>query len=323
MTQTTQCRVFVTGTLGHDVIMNFPGRFADRINPDKLGSISLSFLVDRLTRHFGGTAGNIAYTMKLLGTDATILAPAGNDFGPYRDFLVQSGIDTSGITVHDDEPTSTYFVVSDSERNQIGSFYIGASKYAGQSAIPEDGQPFVVLAPTVPEAMVSYVRTCVSRNLRYVYDPAFQTGTFSREELLEGIAGAEIVVGNDYEVALMTERLEFTHEEMLARTKMLVTTLGDRGSRIESEGKTWEIPVCPIDAPADPTGAGDAYLGGFLAGHLRGESPDVSGRMGSVAAAYVVERAGTLGHGYTQQEFSDRYEKTYHDRIGFAVKEVA
>lgn len=312
--------VYVTGTLGHDVIMDFPGRFADRINPDKLGSISLSFLVDKLARHNGGTAGNIAFTMKLMGMDPTILAPAGNDFGAYREFLTANGIATDGIAIHEDEPTSTYFVVNDLEHNQIGSFYIGASKYAMDVAIPDPAGEgsFVIVAPTIPEAMVSTVRSCVSKSVRYAYDPAFQTGAFSREELLEGIAGADIVFGNDYENTLMAERLEFTHEELLARTKILVTTLGARGSRIETEGKTIDIACCPVEHPTDPTGAGDAYLGGFMSGYLRGQPLETCGRMGSVAAAYVVEQTGTVVHGYTPDQFGARYESAYHERIDVA-----
>src|SRR3989338_9034061 len=173
--------VVVTGTLGFDYIMDFPGKFADRIMPDKIHQISLSFLVDTLKKQFGGTAGNIAYTLKLLGVYPLIVAPAGNDFGPYQNFLLKHGIDISGISIRKDVATSSYFVITDKDDNQIGSFYLGASKYAKNLSVFNNKikPDFVVLAPAEPEAMKKYVLECRKHKLPYLYDPAFQIGTFT------------------------------------------------------------------------------------------------------------------------------------------------
>lgn len=323
--------VVVTGTLGFDYIMNFSGRFADRIMPEKIHKLSLSFLVDTLNKQFGGTAGNVAYSLKLLGVEPTIVAPAGNDFAPYKKFLQSKKISTKGIAIHQDVATSAYFVMTDKEDNQIGSFYLGATKYAKDlsiSAITDSGNPkdsrnqsqFAVLGPTDPPAMKKYVTECRSFTLPYLYDPAFQIANFSSYELREGIEGAQILIGNDYEIALIEERLDISHEELVLMVPVLVTTIGKKGSIIETRHDAIHVKPAKPKNESDPTGAGDAYRAGFLAGYLRARFPEsviaedellVCGQIGSVSAVYTVETYGTQTHMFTKNEFIKRYRENY------------
>ena len=303
-------QVIVTGSLGYDYIMDFPGRFADRIMPDKIHKISLGFLVDKLTKQFGGTGANIAYTLKLLGLEPLLLACAGNDYAPYRKHFKNHGIATRGISIHPDESTSIYFVTTDQDDNQIGSFYVGAMKYAKDLRLP-DNTNFVIIAPTDPIAMNKYVKECQSRKLPYLYDPAFQIATFSAKELKEGIEGAAILIGNDYEIALTEDRIGISHEELLIMTPVVITTLGGKGSIIETRKESIHIKHAKPKNTSDPTGAGDAYRAGFLAGYLRKFDLTTCGQMGSVAAVYTVEKYGTQTHTFTQKEFCKRYEENF------------
>lgn len=309
-------RIIVTGSLGMDVIMDFPGRFADRIMPDKLHQISLSFLVDTMKRNFGGVGGNIAYSLKLLGMDPVLVSVAGNDFGPYKKFLEKHKIDTSMIAIRKDLSTSTYTVITDKDDNQIGSFYLGPSRYAHEldisKALPAQ---FIVIAPTAPKAMMRYVEDAIKLKMPYLFDPAFQIETFSAEELKHAISHAKILIGNDYEVALMEKKLGCSHTEVLKMVPILITTLGGEGSRIETKTKTIEIAVVKVSSVVDPTGAGDAYRAGFLAGYLRRKDLKSSGQMGSLAAAYAVENYGTIAHLYTPDQFQKRYLQNFKDKI--------
>lgn len=305
--------VIVTGTLGFDYIMNFSGRFADRIMPDKIHQLSLSFLVDTLHKQFGGTAGNIAYTLKLLGVEPRLLAPAGNDFGPYRDFLRSCKISVSDISMHDDVATSAYFVMTDQGDNQIGSFYVGATKYAKNLKISKTKPKpsFAILAPTDPAAMRQYIAECQKTNIPYLYDPAFQIGSFSPSELKNGIEGAEILIGNDYEIALIERKLDITHEELIVMVPILITTLANKGSIIETRREAIHVkPAKPVNT-SDPTGAGDAYRAGFVAGYLAKHDLKVCGQIGSVAAVYTVEQYGTQTHTFTKKEFIARYKENF------------
>lgn len=314
--------VVVTGSLGYDYIMDFPGRFADRIMPDKIHKLSLSFLVDRLTKQFGGTGANIAYTLKLLGVEPMLLACAGDDFDEYKKHFENHGISTKGIRAHKESTTSSYFVITDQDDNQIGSFYVGAMKYAKDLSItalkgvtlPSRVTPsenFVVIAPTDPRAMVKYVHECRNLGFPYLYDPAFQIATFSPNELKEGIEGAALLIGNDYEIALIQERLGISHEELLTMAPILITTLGAKGSIIETRKNAIHVKPAKPKNTSDPTGAGDAYRAGFLAGYLRKYDLLVCGQMGSVAAAYTVEMYGTQTHMFTKKEFIARYKENY------------
>lgn len=355
-------QVIITGSLGYDHIMNFPGRFADRIMPDKIHNLSLSFLVDKLSKQFGGVAGNIAYTLKLLGVDPTIVACAGNDFSPYKKHLTNLRISTKGIHKFDDVPCSLYSVVTDQDDNQIGSYFIGAMKHAkelsisdhlegdrlkrseshGSFQVDRKDMPFIIISPTDPAAMVKYVKECRKLGIPYLYDPAFQIATFSPEKLKEGIQGSALFIGNDYEISLVEERLGISHEELLAMTPVVITTLGAKGSIIETHKESIHVPPAKPKNTSDPTGAGDAYRAGFLAGYLKilgtrpgleaplppatpgtksihpGTRPGleadgllICGQMGSVAAVYAVETYGTQTHTFTKKEFAKRYEENF------------
>ncbi len=294
--------------------------------PEKLHQISLSFLVDKLTKQFGGTAGNIAYSMKLLGLEPYIMAPAGNDFSPYKAFLKSHKLKDTYISIHKDTTTSSYFVMTDKDDNQIGSFYSGATQYANKLSIlsfprlpagkaGKRESKFVVLAPTEPTAMVKYVEECKQLNMPYLYDPAFQIGNFSKEELIEGISHAKILIGNDYEIALIEEKLDISHEELILMVPILITTLGSKGSIIEQRNDAMHIKPAKPKNMSDPTGAGDAFRSGFLAGYLRGFDLQTCGQMGSVAAVYTVEKYGTQTHEYTMTEFTKRYNENYGTNI--------
>lgn len=307
--------IIVTGSLAYDYIMDFPGSFSDRIVPEKIHNLSLSFLVDTLKKQFGGCAGNIAYTLNLLGETPHIMACVGNDFSPYFQFLRDHRIDASGVKLYKDVLTGSYFGITDKNDNQIGSFYTGASRYAVSLSlaplVKKYKNPFVVISPTDPKAMVSYVTECIKLKLPYLFDPAFQIATFSVSNLKRGIINAAVLIGNDYEISLIEKQLTITHTQLLGMVPVVITTLGAKGSVIEQRDKTCTIRPAKAKNACDPTGAGDAYRAGFLAGYLRGFDLRICGQMGSVAAVYTVEKYGTVTHRYTKKEFIRRYVQNF------------
>lgn len=316
--------VLVTGTLGYDYIMDFQGLFAERIMPERVHNLSLSFLVDSLKKQRGGTAGNIAYSLHLLGNEAMILSAAGHDFGPYKKELKRLGVSTKGISIHKDVATGSYFVITDKEDNQIGSFFIGASKYNKDISLyshlkpskdKSNGISFVIISPNTPESMEKYVTQCIETSTPYMYDPAFQIGSLDPEHLRIGIKHADIVIGNDYEIGLMEDRLSVSHEELIALSSVLVTTLGGRGSIIETMKDAIHIKPALPKKVLDPTGAGDAYRSGFITGYLKKFDLETCGRMGSVSGVYAVETYGTQAHFYSLGDFCKRYEENFHSTL--------
>lgn len=305
--------IVVTGSVGYDFIMGFPGKIADRIMPDKIHTISLSLLADKLHKQFGGTAGNIAYSLKLLGVTPYVQTFVGNDFAPYQAFWKKYNIPTTYIRVDPKNASGTYFVVTDQADNQIGAYYKGALIKNTSLHLRGIHDPFdlVVISANEPKAMVQYTSECIKRKIPYMYDPSFQIGNFSKAELLAGVSHAAIFIGNDYELALTEKRLELSHKKLLSLCPIVITTLGANGSRIETKDTCVAIKPAKAKSIVDPTGAGDAYRSGFLAGYTRGFDLQTCGQMGSIAAVYTVEAYGTQTHRYTKKEFCARYKKNY------------
>lgn len=319
-------KIIITGSLAFDFIMNFPGKFGDHILPEKIHEINLSFLVEKLQKQYGGTAGNIAYNLALLGLRPTVLATAGYDFTEYKSELEKVGVDTSMIYIIEAEPTASAFIFTDMVDNQITGFYPGAMRASTQFQIPNfkfqiEQTPFVVISPNEPKAMTNHVSNCLKLSLPYMFDPGMQLPRLKTQDLKLGIEGAKIVIGNDYEIALIRNRFRsesrLRFRESIGQTisQIWITTLGDKGSIVEADGKTYKIPPAKPREVLDPTGAGDAYRAGFLAGFLRGLPLKTCGKMGSIAAVYTVEKYGTTTHKFTVKEFKNRYQENFREDL--------
>lgn len=308
--------IVVTGSLAYDYIMNFPGYFKDHILPDKVHMLTVSFLVDSMRRMRGGVAGNIAYTLALLGERPLVVATAGQDFGEYRALMEQNGIDASGIRLIDDEFTASCFINTDKANNQILAFYTGAmaqSKHLsllGRGLGPGD---LVVISPTDPEAMERSVSECRQQGVPFLFDPGKQTPRLEGDQILDGLRGASVLVGNDYEFAMMAQKTGRSEADLIASAPLTVVTRGEQGSIMydNSAGRQIDIPVAPIADAVDPTGAGDAYLGGLVFGLVRGLPLEVTGRVAALAAAYAVEKRGCQEHAYSAAEFATRYADAF------------
>lgn len=297
--------------------MNFPGKFVDRIMPDKLHQISLSFLADKLSKQFGGTACNIGYTLKLLGIEPLIVSSAGNDFAPYKEHLQKYSISTKHIPEFQEVPTGSYHVVTDQNDNQIAAFYAGPMEHNQELSLDDILEPIrlVVVSPHDHNAMMKHVSECITKKIPYLFDPAFQIDHFSKTELLRGISGATILIGNDYEMALIEKKTGLVKKDLLKLVPIVITTLGANGSWVETMSESLRIPPAKPINTSDPTGAGDAYRAGFVAGFLRGLSLSVCGRMGSVASVYTVETYGTQTHTFTKKEFAKRYQENFGEKL--------
>lgn len=314
MSNKQKSRVLVTGSLAFDFIQTFPGKFGDHILPDKLHMINLSFLVDRVTRQRGGCAGNVAYTLALLGERPRILAAAGHDFEDYAKWLREQGVDMEHVKVFPQEMTATCFITTDQIHNQITGFYPGAMKHANELSLKSACQDVdvVIVSPDDPEAMKRHCREAQEARAKFVYDPSFQVIAMDGDFLWQGARGAHALILNDYEFSIFLEKTGKTVEELHSEIETLVVTLGENGSRILRRGHD-EIKIAPVatDAAIDPTGCGDAYRGGFLAGLVNGCDLTECGQLGSVASVFVVEQYGTQTHHYSRADFAKRYQDTY------------
>ncbi len=306
-------RIFISGSMAYDRIMDFPGKFEDHILPDKIHVLNVSFEVSGMKENFGGTAGNIAYTLSLLGEKPTILSAVGKDFDRYGKWLAQNGIDMSGLKLKPEVFTSGAYITTDLSDNQITGFNPGAMKftsdYSFEGVDPENS--LAIVSPGNVDDMLIYSRKYKELKIPYIFDPGQQIPVLTAESLAEMIDGSRMLISNDYELDMIKQATRLTSSELLSRTLVIITTLGENGSVVLDGNGEEKIPVVKTDKVVDPTGAGDAYRAGMIKGMIMGKTLGESARMGATCAAYAVECHGTQEHRFTVDEFWKRYKDNF------------
>src|SRR5579859_7544987 len=310
--------VLISGSVAYDYLMRFPGRFKDHLLPENLHSLSVSFLVDDMTRHWGGIGANIAYTLAMLGHHPRLMATVGQDFAEYRAHLEAVGVDTRAVVAIDRVFTASFFANTDMDNNQIASFYTGAMAYARDYTLAgtlHKLPDLVVISPNDPVAMRQLCAECDQLHIPYMYDPSQQVPRLEGDELRFGIERAEILIVNEYEWGMITHKTGMTRDDVLQHVKTLVITLGKRGAEIYTDGCFYETPVFPVpdEKIVDPTGVGDAFRAGLLKGLSENWPWPVTGRAAALCAAYVLENVGTQAHRYTPEAFVTRYRQVFDD----------
>ena len=305
--------IFISGSLAYDRIMDFPGRFQDHILPEKIHVLNVCFTVNGLQERFGGTAGNIAYGLALLGERPTILAAAGKDFDQYEAWLVKQGLSVDTIRRIPDAFTAGAYITTDLSDNQITGFNPGAMGYPSQYTFhhvdPE--ATIVIIAPGNLEDMLNYSQTCKEREIPYIFDPGQSIPALTGEQLEEMCTGAHLVISNDYELELIKQATGLAEQDILRCSGGIITTLAEKGSVLHLKDGDVDIPAVIADEVLDPTGAGDAFRAGLLKGIASGKDLVVSAKMGAVAASYSVAHYGTQAYHFSVEDFWNRYEKHF------------
>jgi adenosine kinase len=307
--------IVVTGSIAFDYLMSFPGKFTDVLIADQLQNISLSFLVDSLKRHQGGVAPNIAYTLALLGGRPKVMATAGEDFADYRTWLENKGVDTSAVVEIEGEYCASFFVNTDQSQNQIASFYTGAMAHADELTYAEyaPDADLTIISPNDPGAMRSYVAECKQLGIDYIYDPSQQTIRLEGEDLRNGLEGCFLLTVNEYEFSLIQEKTGLSEAAITDLSKGVLITRGAEGAWLKIDGDELNIPAVAPREVVEPTGAGDAFRAGLMRGIQLNLPWATAGRMGALAATYVLEKQGTQGHFFTPSQFVQRYRQHFDD----------
>ena len=306
--------VAVTGSMAFDYIMGFPDEFSRHILPDQIDKLSVSFLVDSMRRERGGTAGNIVYNLALLDQPALLMATVGQDAPEYIAGLEARGVDVSGVLHLPNEFTASFFVSTDQTNNQIALFYTGAMARAGRISFADQNHKSIklaVISPNDPWAMVKYTQECHDLRIPYIYDPSQQIPRLSAEDLVKGIEGATVLMVNDYEFEMIKNKTGLSTDAIINKVETVIITQGERGSLIYDNGRAIDIPPAPPTRIAEPTGAGDAYRAGIICGMMRGYPWEVTGRLGSIIAIYVLEQHGTQRHTFTRPQLAHHYRELY------------
>jgi adenosine kinase len=303
--------IIITGSIAYDYIMDFPGKYADHILPDKIHTINISFILNKFERRTGGTAGNVSYSLGLLKTPHILFSYIGKDYPEYFAKFKKTGINLDNVKIDKTKHTSTGFAIADKSNNQIWGYFYGAGENTYKLDLKKiaNKNDLVLIGPSGAKGSMSLVNQCIKLKIPYMFDPGFILTQVTNKELEKGIKNAKYIIGNDYEINVIKNRVK--NWKKYFKNKMIITTLGEKGTLIEDLGKIYRIKSAKVKKILDPTGAGDAFRSGFLAGLEKGFDLKTCGQMGSVAAVYAVEKYGCQEHLYSKKEFVERYSQNY------------
>jgi len=302
----------ICGSMAFDTIMVFGDRFRHHILPDKIHMLNVSFLVPQLRREFGGCAGNIAYNLKLLGDVAYPMATVGRDFGPYREWLQQTGVPADHIRVIDSEHTAQAFITTDLDDNQITAFHPGAMQQSHANRVEDArGIGLGIVAPDGRDGMIQHAEQFAAAGIPFIFDPGQGLPMFSGEDLARFVSQATWVAVNEYEWQLVQQKTGWTVRDVTQRAQALIVTLGAGGSIIYTQDGEVSIPCAKAAAVVDPTGCGDAYRAGLIHGLLHGLDWKSTGRIASLMGAIKIESRGTQNHRFTRAQFEQRLAESF------------
>ena len=308
--------ILVSGSLAYDTIMVFPDQFKKHILADQIHILNVAFMVPDMRREYGGTAGNIAYNLKLLGEEPWIMATVGHDFAPYAQRLERLGLSTRHVRVLDGQFTAQAFITTDIDDNQITAFHPGAMSDSQVNRIADaNGVKLGIVSPAGRQGMIEHSRDMAERGIPYIFDPGQGLPMFSGPDLLELMKGARALTVNDYEARVVEEKTGKKVEEIAERIGAVVVTRGGEGSSVYTPGGRIDVPAVPPDALVDPTGCGDAYRAGLLYGLARGWDWERCARLASVMGSIKIARRGGQNHKPTRDEIGRKLSESFGDSL--------
>jgi adenosine kinase len=320
--------IIVAGSIATDHLMHFPGRFTDSLLPDQLQRVSLSFLVDDLVVRRGGVAPNICFGMGLLGTGPVLVGAVGADFADYSAWLSRHGVVTGHVLTCPDVQTARFVCTTDDDMNQIASFYSGAMARANQIELQPivaavGGVDLVMISAESPDTMLRHAQECRDRSYPFAADPSQQLARMDGVQAAALIDGADLLFTNDYEYGLLQSKTGWSEAEVLGRVGYRVTTHGARGVEVvASDGSSLTVPALPEQAKVDPTGVGDGFRAGFLAGRSYGLGFERAAQLGSLMATLVLETTGAQEYQLDRTAARTRLADAYGDDAAAEIAAV-
>jgi adenosine kinase len=304
--------ILVTGSIAYDTIMVFPDRFRNHLLPDQLHILNVCFLTPEMRREYGGTAGNIAYNLRLLGEDPLVMATVGEDIDAYLTRFAKLGIGTGHLKRIPDQFTAQGFITTDLDNNQITNFHPGAMNYSHENHVTRSlGAHLAIIGPDGKQGMQQHARECAEQGVPFLFDPGQGLPMFSADELGELLRLADYVALNDYEGKLLEEKTGRKLLDIARDVKALVYTQGSRGSIIFAGGQRHDIPCVQAESVVDPTGCGDAYRAGLLYGISHRWDWPSTGKLGSVMGAIKIAHRGGQNHALPDEEIQARFKRAF------------
>jgi len=307
-------RVLICGSMAFDSICVFQGRFGEHIVPEATHKINVSFLVDQMRREFGGCAGNIAYSLKLLGGAPVICATVGSDAAGYRERMAQLGVGLDALRTLPESYTAQAYIMTDLDDNQITSFHAGAMFQSHLNDVTVvDNIALGIIAPDGRDGMFRHAHGLASKDIPFIFDPGQAMPAFTGDEIVKLIGMADYLSVNDYEAEMIAQKTGRSIESFAPELKALIVTLGAHGSRVYADGRVIDVPVVPAATVVDPTGCGDAFRAGLLYGIAHAWSVEKACKLGSVLGSIKIGERGGQNHRFDEAAIRSRFAETWRE----------
>ena len=308
--------ILVCGSMAYDTIMVFPDQFKNHILPDQIHILNVAFMVPDLRREFGGTAGNIAYNLRLLGEDPLVMATAGHDFAPYAARLDELRISPRYIRRLEDQYTAQAFITTDVDDNQITAFHPGAMSFSHLNRIADaNGATAAIVSPDGRQGMIEHARDLAAAGVPFIFDPGQGLPMFSGDDLLDLIGKASALAVNDYEARVVEQKTGRSVADLAREVDAVIVTRGAEGSTVLASDNRIEVPAVEPDAVVDPTGCGDAYRAGLLYGMARGWEWPRCARLASVMGSIKISHRGGQNHRPAREAIAARLRDNFGDTL--------
>ncbi|MCP3868043.1 MAG: carbohydrate kinase family protein [Gammaproteobacteria bacterium] len=306
----------ICGSFAFDTIMVFHDQFKKHILPDQVHILNVSFLVPELRREYGGCAGNIAYSLKLMGEAGYPMGTVGRDFTPYAQWMDRCGVPRKYVREIEGEYTAQAYITTDQDDNQITAFHPGAMNRSHENTIDQSiGCRIGLVSPDGRQGMIEHAEQFVESGIPFIFDPGQGMPMFDGPDLVRFAEQASWLAFNDYEARLMEERTGLSPQRLAEMVEAVIITRGSKGSEIYTRDRVYQIPVASAVSLTDPTGCGDAYRAGLLYGLLNELDWEVTGRVAALLGAIKIGHAGTQNHSFTRAEFDARFQQVF----GFSI----
>ena len=317
-------QTLICGSLAFDTIMVFQDQFKNHILPDKIHSLSVAFYVPEMRREFGGTAGNIAYNLQLLEGKPLMMATVGEDFSTYANWLSKNNLNTTHVKQIANSFTAQAFITTDIDDNQITAFHPGAMVESHQNSVNDAKDvELAIIAPDGRDGMFQHAKECFDAGIPFLFDPGQGLPMFNGEELLHFIEMATYLAVNDYESQVIQDKTGLNLEQLAAKVKALIVTLGGQGSHIYADGQRFEVRCVKASSIVDPTGCGDAYRAGLLYGIANGWDWPTCGRLASTMGAIKIASRGGQNHAPTRVDIEAVYAQALVAQVAAEERVVA
>ena len=308
--------ILVCGSLAYDTIMVFPDQFRKHILPDRIHMLNVSFMVPDMRREFGGTGGNIAYNLKLLGEDPRLMATAGHDFAPYAQRLENLGVSAAHVRILEDHFTAQAFITTDVDDNQITAFHPGAMAFSHHNRVADaSGVKLAIVSPAGRDGMMQHARELAAAKIPYIFDPGQGLPLFSGAELLELMSGARALAVNDYEARIVEQKTARSIGQLLETVGAVVVTRGGEGSIIHTREGRIDVDAVPAQRVVDPTGCGDAFRAGLLYGLARDWPWRKCAQLGSVMGSIKIAHRGGQNHQPSREAIGASLRSAYSETL--------